>query len=350
MKTKYFEKAIFWTRELRLPLFWLPRITQNNSLTFYKNSILHIYYLGDRNIKSAELGYKFFTKKSNVAKYEREIKSILSQIDKIKTKYKSIKINKISIEELEKSFFAVVDFLTTYSDTYMRTEAVYLAKFETEFNKYGRLMKKLGELRFHLRKKGESLFYILLGILLKEIGKRFKISGKDLFFYTYSEMKRLFKKKKANGIVVQNRSKGYALLILNNKELLFVGEKFRKLFKEIVLVKKSKELTGMVAMKGKVKGKARLILHSKRVIAKDVAKFKKGEILVTEMTRPDTVLACRKAVAIITDEGGITSHAAIIAREFKIPCVVGTKIATQIIKTGDLVEINGDTGVVSILK
>ena len=69
------------------------------------------------------------------------------------------------------------------------------------------------------------------------------------------------------------------------------------------------------------------------------------------MTSPDdATMISKKAGGIVTDEGGITSHAAIIAREFKIPCVVGTKIATQIIKTGDLVEVNADKGIVKIIK
>ena len=104
-------------------------------------------------------------------------------------------------------------------------------------------------------------------------------------------------------------------------------------------------------MKGEAKGRVRVILHNKRIITKEVAQFKKGEILVTEMTRPDTVLACKKAAAIVTDEGGITSHAAIISRELKIPCIIAAKIATQVLKTGDLVEVDAtNKGVVSIIK
>ena len=60
--------------------------------------------------------------------------------------------------------------------------------------------------------------------------------------------------------------------------------------------------------------------------------------------------AILKAAAIITDEGGITAHAAIVARELKKPCIVGTKIATKALKTGDVVEIDANKGVVKILK
>jgi phosphohistidine swiveling domain-containing protein len=82
----------------------------------------------------------------------------------------------------------------------------------------------------------------------------------------------------------------------------------------------------------------------------DINNLKKGGILVAETTFPDHALAMQKAAAIITDEGGITCHAAIVSRELKKPCIVGTKIATQVLKDGDLVEVNADKGVIKILK
>lgn len=68
------------------------------------------------------------------------------------------------------------------------------------------------------------------------------------------------------------------------------------------------------------------------------------------MTTPDFVPAMKKAAAVITDEGGITCHAAIMSRELGIPCVIGTKIATKVLRDGDLVEVDAEKGVVRILK
>ncbi len=75
-------------------------------------------------------------------------------------------------------------------------------------------------------------------------------------------------------------------------------------------------------------------------------RFKGGEILVTGMTRPQIVHLCKKAAAIVTDEGGITSHAAVVSREFGIPCIIATHNATRTLKTGDLVEVDANQGVV----
>ena len=74
-----------------------------------------------------------------------------------------------------------------------------------------------------------------------------------------------------------------------------------------------------------------------------------GEVLVCEMTIPDFLPLMRKAVAIVTDLGGTLSHAAIVAREFGIPCVVATEKATKVLKNGDLVEVNAELGIVRLL-
>ena len=77
---------------------------------------------------------------------------------------------------------------------------------------------------------------------------------------------------------------------------------------------------------------------------REISKIKPGDILVAKMTSPDYVPAMKKASAIITDEGGLTSHAAIVSRELGIPCVVGTKDATSKLKEGVVVTVDGEIG------
>jgi len=105
------------------------------------------------------------------------------------------------------------------------------------------------------------------------------------------------------------------------------------------------EFEGARAMGGKVTGHVRLLLNPR-----DSISMKHGEILVTTMTSPDFLPAVKKARAIITDEGGVTCHAAIISRELGVPCVIGTKVATRILHDGDLVEVNADHGIIKLLK
>lgn len=105
------------------------------------------------------------------------------------------------------------------------------------------------------------------------------------------------------------------------------------------------EVKGMPAYKGIVKGSVRLIRTPK-----DLENLKQGEILVAHHTSPEFVLAMKRVAAIVTDEGGITSHAAIVSRELKIPCVTATKEGSNVFKTGDLVEVDADKGIVRKLK
>ncbi|NLO77293.1 MAG: phosphoenolpyruvate synthase [Methanomicrobiales archaeon] len=79
---------------------------------------------------------------------------------------------------------------------------------------------------------------------------------------------------------------------------------------------------------------------------KDLGRIKEGDIMVTKMTNPDMVLGMRKVSAIITDEGGMTCHAAIVSRELGTPAVVGTRKATQVLKEGDIVTVDGEKGIV----
>ena len=79
---------------------------------------------------------------------------------------------------------------------------------------------------------------------------------------------------------------------------------------------------------------------------RDMKQFKKGEILVTRITDPDWEPIMRLAAAIVTDQGGLTSHAAIVSREINVPCIIGTKIATKVFKDGDRVEVDAIKGIV----
>ena len=98
-------------------------------------------------------------------------------------------------------------------------------------------------------------------------------------------------------------------------------------------------LEGLGASPGISSGSVRIIWEMK-----DLDKIKKGDILVTEMTNPDMVVAMQKAAGIVTDEGGITSHAAIVSREMGIPCVVGTENATKKLKEGEMITVDGGKG------
>ncbi len=105
--------------------------------------------------------------------------------------------------------------------------------------------------------------------------------------------------------------------------------------------------TGKILLQGQ--GAAPGIASGKVVIVsdvKDTGKVREGDILVTRMTNPDMVPAMRKVAAIVTDEGGMTCHAAIVSRELGTPAVVGTKKATAILKPGQVITVDGEKGLI----
>lgn len=114
--------------------------------------------------------------------------------------------------------------------------------------------------------------------------------------------------------------------------------------KERVNESTTKRLVGVVASKGE---KNPTIAKVKIVTDPRSENFPSGHVLVTAFTSPEFVILMRKSVAVITNTGGLTSHAAIVSRELGIPCIVGTRFATEFLKDGDRVEINTDTGYVT---
>ncbi len=101
------------------------------------------------------------------------------------------------------------------------------------------------------------------------------------------------------------------------------------------------DIAGTTAYRGLVRGLVSIINTSQ-----DFSKFQAGDILVTSMTRPEFLPLMKMASAVVTDEGGVTCHAAIVARELKIPCVIGTKNATRLLTTGEEIEVDANEGII----
>jgi len=121
---------------------------------------------------------------------------------------------------------------------------------------------------------------------------------------------------------------------------VFLGDEAEEL-KKVLNPHEERALSGIVASTG---GLDEFIGNVQVVVDVSKAEFQRGNILVTTMTRPEFVPLMKKASAIITDEGGITSHAAVISRELGIPCIIGARRATKELSTGDQVRLDLKTG------
>lgn len=146
--------------------------------------------------------------------------------------------------------------------------------------------------------------------------------------------------------ILDEREKDCTTILESGKIRCVSGEESKKIIQALAdTVENVHEFKGNIACKGKVRGVVKLVASKN-----DFIKVKLGDVLVTSMTTPEMVPIMKNAVAFITDEGGVTCHAAIISREMKKPCIIGTKIATKVLKDGDMVEVDAEKGIVKIIK
>ncbi len=215
---------------------------------------------------------------------------------------------------------------------------------ENEFKELIALAREISFLRtFHAEKATEACYYAQP--LLQEVAQRMNVSYGHFIYLLPSEIEDFYtKNRQINLAEIRERQKAY-VLVNRPKIQIYTGRSIEKFKREHEQkISQGHELKGSIANIGFVKGIARVI-HDKS----ELPKVQKGDILVAELTTPDFVPAMERAAAFVTDTGGITSHAAIIAKEFNKPCIVGTEIATKILKDGDLVEVNATTGTIKVL-
>ncbi len=180
-----------------------------------------------------------------------------------------------------------------------------------------------------------------------EIGKRLGLELNEVRFMLPQEIKRalidgIFEKEE-----IKERVEFCVYYAEKEKDIIYTGIKAKELAKlpEKVKHEEITELKGQVVCMGKAKGRVKIVIRPR-----DMAKMHHGDILVSIATDPDIVSAMKKAAAIVTEQGGVTSHAAIVSRELNIPCIIGTKIATKVLHDGDLVEVNANHGIVRVLE
>src|SRR3989344_6072724 len=289
--------------------------------------------------------YSYFTKESyelaldeGLTKIKEDgwVKNFEFEYNSLVNKSSDFKIDLDKTKKLTKSkinnFFDYLKLLLQY---YYPLEHFFTDKAFAESEKNESLrpaVNKMGELKNFFREKlNEIVLYPnnLTQQYLQRISENYNVPFESLYFYSAEEISKIPEGVRLSRKEIQGRSTKYAMYY-DGKKYHYCSEKEA----------------------GKITAKARVLEYTLKDFGKTenlINSMQKGEVLVTETTGPEIIKACNKAIAIITDEGGLLSHAAIISRELKIPCIVGTKFATSTIKTGDLLEVDADKGIVTIL-
>lgn len=218
-------------------------------------------------------------------------------------------------------------------------------------------LEELGRIKNTAREYLNKIFFGDKGYLnqfLKCLEKRFKIKIEDLNLLSRKEILELFEDKRVSQSVLEARRLAYVMSSNGTKIDVLVGNEaddFALNFSPSAA--SSESLKGTVANKGHIRGKVKIIstgYENYDSLHKEIDLMVQGDILVADTTSPELLAACRKASAIITNQGGLLSHAAIVSRELNIPCIVGTETATKVLHDGDEVEVDADKGIVRILK
>ena len=199
------------------------------------------------------------------------------------------------------------------------------------------------------RRELQSHSYYLMESVLAEIARRLNLSLRQVRMMLPEEITAGLLKRKVNINLLNERIKLVVYGRRAGRRFCLSGQAARKFITHQVAreirPKLSQEISGAVAFPGLARGKIKIINMPEEMI-----KMRSGNILVSAATAPNLMPAIRQAAAIVTDEGGLTCHAAIVSRELKIPCVVGTKIATRALRDGQIVEVDANRGIVKIIK
>ena len=321
------------------------------------NSIIHL-------VRKDKVVVQLFKSKS-AEEIEKEINpEIKKELDKHARKYFSLENNYYRTQVL-----AAVDFVRKIKtiveeENFEKLKEVNYGankKAKTEMldelkaNKEFRKLINISEIFMHWQDDRKHQMLTALHYqsnALEEISKRKNVDF-DLckWLLPYEVVEENFTKEMAEELKARSTKSVFTFLRTSNNQIdidVYVGKEAQQIIDEVNQKRhniKSDELTGTCASTGKVVGKVRICKT-----VEDIKQFQDNEVLVAPMTRPEYVPIMKKSIGIITDEGGLTCHAAIVSRELGIPCVIGTNVGTKILHNGDIVEVNADHGRIKILE
>jgi phosphohistidine swiveling domain-containing protein len=198
---------------------------------------------------------------------------------------------------------------------------------------------------FRTERSYESLYY--LERFLTALEESNGLGLHELSFYSKEELIRFLQSRQRTDLSeIENRRRDFVMLLHNGSVSVLTGGEARQWLgsRFVESVPRESEVRGLTAFRGSATGRARIVKN-----AADQDAVTAGDVLVVPMTTPDYLPSMQKAAAFVTDEGGVICHAAIIARELKKPCVIGTKKATSVFRDGDWVEVDGFTGIVRLI-
>lgn len=319
-----------------------------------KDKSYDVFINKDREKICLKEGVKLFSDQKRYDKYIKEFRDYVNYANKhIIPKYSNIpeKLTKKEFLQLNK----MIGKLWYY---YGITEFPYLdlAYKEMKRRKDKAMEKNLNEIsRFKFKGREVLNAYFFkngpIDNILTYISRKYLQDDDARYLYS-NDLIKVFDGKKPKKSLIMERKKCYSAAIINGKIIKFSYKKSLRLNRLFTHFDKTDVIKGEIANPGVARGKAVIIpmLNSHEEIEKINRIMEKGDILVAETTSPDVLVLCHKAAAIVAEQGGLLSHAAVVSRELGLPCIIQAEKATKLLKTGDYIEVNADTGTIRKIK
>ena len=333
--------------------FFMRIYTELEAITFFDSSIWQSYIpklVQERTLKEGQLLY------ASVDSYQELQDGIGEGYLKLKDQFELVlEKDVITKEEVEACFASVTTYYKFYQKTeFFYTDSAFIAQNTDTITKNN--LESFGDLKMRGREQLNIIALIpgcYLDQLLLKIGASRGLVLSDLKNLSMDEVLKIFDSEEVEELIDTARDRELAYFVTQNESVC--GEDAKKRVIDFLRERELGEsLVGQTVFRaGKITARARvfsLSVTDLSKVGKLVEEMEEGEILIAETTAPEIIEACKKAVAIVTNQGGLLSHAAITSRELKIPCVIGTQYATEVIRTGDLVEMDADNGVVRVLE
>ena len=296
-------------------------------------------YLSDEGMEQArERGKKLLDKD-----FFNEIVKRAAQVNKNLIEYPGPTVDAVALQEWDRllNIWNTIWPIYIYCDQPMQSalEDIVLNK-ESDSDYVLHVLETMGKIKLELHASAENLLVKGFDTFAELLELKFQVTREEFYALSQGEVRESLKGKMPSLENARVRLQGCVFIRKEDSWQCVTGDEFKK-WKKLIEKDQPKEIIGTVAFPGEATG--RVVKHLSWIAVREIPK---GAILVTGMTNPQIVPYIKNAAAIVTDEGGITCHAAIISREWKIPCVVGTKVATQLLNDGDLVEVDAVKGVV----
>ena len=301
-------------------------------------------YLSPRGLKQAAFcGRKKILDNALWQSIFTKYQKYFGHVDRLETS----EIPDINSQQFKSWWEQTLNYIKIIHDIYFYCEEPTLLYLEKHRQK-----KEIEQIFYYIGKykleahKRLSILHIIFDKLIIKINQQYNIPLDDLRILTFPEFNGLiksnFKKEYIQGL--DNRKKGY---VYYKNWSVYDGSQYEEWRKKLLPNDQLKQVKGVPAYQIQKKVIGKIKSH---ISFSYVSDLPKDCILVTGMTNPQLVPFLKNVKGIVTDEGGLMCHAAIISRELKIPCIVGTREATQIFKDGDLVELDTQKGIVKKIK